>query len=58
MLDARVVETEPRPVIQLEESLVERTMNGLVGVEPGQRIRVRVEQVNPRAGALTLRRLE
>jgi exoribonuclease-2 len=57
-LDAWVVETEPRPVILLDETLVEQPLNGLAGVEPGQRIRVRVEQVSPRAGLLALRRLE
>ena len=53
--DAVVVETAPRTVVQLVETLWEKPMSSLTGVECGQRIRVRVERVNPRAGLLVLR---
>lgn len=56
-LEAVVLGVEPRPVVQLVETLWEQTMNGLTGVEPGQRIRVRVERINPRAGLLGLRHM-
>jgi exoribonuclease-2 len=53
-LPAVVVEVKPRPVVQLEETLREQPMAGLSGAEPGQRVVVRVERVNPRAGLLVL----
>ena len=58
-LDARVVQLEPRPVVQLVETLREQPMPSLASaVELGQRIRVRVERVNPRAGVVALRRVD
>jgi exoribonuclease-2 len=56
IVEALVVETEPRPVVQLAETLREQPMPSLAGVEPGQRVDLRVERVNPRAGLLVLRR--
>jgi exoribonuclease-2 len=56
-VEALVVQVEPRPVVQLTETLWEQPMNGLSGVTPGQVIRARVERVNPRAGVLALRRV-
>jgi hypothetical protein len=55
ILEALVVETDPRPVVQLEESLREQPVPGLAGAEPGQRVRVEVVRVEPRAGILVLR---
>jgi exoribonuclease-2 len=57
-LAATVVETEPRPIVQLDETLREQPVRGLVGVEPGQRLRVSVVRVEPRAGVLSLRRVD
>ena len=53
-----VLELEPRPVIQLDDTLTERPLPGLAGVEPGSSIRVEVVRVVPRAGLLTLRRVD
>jgi hypothetical protein len=50
-----VVETEPRPVVQLVESQREQPMPSLAGVEAGRTVRLRIERVNPRAGLLVLR---
>ena len=55
-VDAIVVDTEPRTVIQLLETLHEQPMPALTGVETGSAVRLRVERVNPRAGRLVLRR--
>jgi len=55
-IDAVVIELEPRPVVQLAETLREQPLAGLAGVELGQAIRLRVERVNPRAGRLVLAR--
>lgn len=49
-----VVETHP-PVVQLDETLIEEKVPGLVGAEPGQRVRLRIERINPRADLLVLR---
>ena len=57
-LEALVVQVEPRPVIQLVEALREQPMASLAGVELGQRIRLTVERANPRAGLLSLRRVD
>jgi exoribonuclease-2 len=56
IVDAWVVETRPRPVVQLVETLWEQPMPSLKGVEPGEVVRLRIERVNPRAGLLVLRR--
>ncbi|MCP3979752.1 MAG: RNB domain-containing ribonuclease [bacterium] len=55
-LSATVVQVEPRPVVVLDDVLREQPMSSLKQVEVGQRIVVRVENVNPRAGLLQLRR--
>jgi len=56
-LEACVVQAEPRPVVQLTETLWEQPMPSLAGhATLGEIIRVRVERANPRAGLLTLRR--
>jgi exoribonuclease-2 len=57
-VEAVVVEAEPRPVIQLLETLHEQPMPSLVGVEAGQVVRLCIEHVNPRAGRLILRRVD
>jgi exoribonuclease-2 len=55
-VEAFVVEVAPRPVVQLEETLWEQPMPSLKGAELGERLRVRIERVNPRAALLVLRR--
>ena len=55
---ATVIETDPRPVVQLDETLREQPMPSLKGVEAGQHVRLRIERVNPRAGLLVLRRTD
>jgi len=50
-----VVATQPRPFVQLEETLWEQAMPALAGCEAGQRVTLRIERVNPRAGILILR---
>ncbi len=57
-LSATVLELEPRPVVQLDETLREQPLPGLAGLEPGSRIRVEVVRVEPRAGLLALRRVD
>jgi hypothetical protein len=57
-LEALVLETAPRPMIQLVDTLRDHPFPGLADVEPGQIVRVRVERVNPRAGRLVLRRVD
>ncbi len=54
-VDAVVVALEPRPVVELRETLLEQVVPSLQGVEPGQSIELRVERVNPRADVLVLR---
>ena len=57
-LEACVVQVEPRPVVQLTETLWEQPMPSLAGhATLGEIVLVRVERVNPRAGLLTLRRV-
>jgi exoribonuclease-2 len=53
-----VVEVEPRPVVLLLETLLEVPMPGLAGATSGERLRLRVERVNPRADLLELGRPE
>jgi exoribonuclease-2 len=57
-VEAIVVATEPRPVVLLIETLREQPMPSLTDVEAGQRLQLRVERVNPRAGLLALRRVD
>ena len=52
-----VVELGPRPVVQLTETLWEQSMPSLSSVSLGERLRVRIERVNPRAHLLVLRRV-
>ena len=56
-VDAIVVDTEPRTVIQLVETLHQQPLPSLTGVEAGSSVRLCVEHVNPRAGRLILRRV-
>ncbi len=53
-IGAQVIGLEPRPTVLLDETLLEQPLPGLTGAEPGQRLRLRVERVNPRAGLLKL----
>ncbi len=53
-IGAQVIGLEPRPTVLLDETLLEQPLPGLAGAEPGQRLRLRVERVNPRAGLLKL----
>jgi hypothetical protein len=50
-----VVETEPRSVVVLHESLLEEAVPSLSGVPIGAEVRLRIEKVNPRADLLVLR---
>ncbi|HZN54213.1 MAG TPA: RNB domain-containing ribonuclease [Candidatus Polarisedimenticolaceae bacterium] len=50
-----VVESSPRPVVVLDETLVEEPVPSIVGASRGDRVRLRVERVNPRADLLVLR---
>ena len=50
-----VVETFPRPIVVLDETLVEEVAPSLTGVQLGDRVRLRVERVNPRADLVILR---
>jgi exoribonuclease-2 len=50
-----IVEAEPRPVIQLVETLWEQPLPSLAGREAGAIVKLRVERVNPRAGLVSLR---
>lgn len=54
-LDAVVLETTPRTVVLLEETLLEVPVPSVTGVEPGERVTLRMTHVNPRADILTLR---
>jgi exoribonuclease-2 len=56
-VDAVVVETQPRTVIQLLETLHQQPMPALTGVELGGIVRLCIEHVNPRAGRLILRQV-
>jgi exoribonuclease-2 len=55
ILDAVVVATEPRPIVQLSETLIEQPAPSLAGVPAGERVRLAVVKVNPRADVLVLR---
>jgi exoribonuclease-2 len=50
-----VVDVHPRPVVVLDETLAEQTVPALVGASIGDRVRLKVERVNPRADLLVLR---
>jgi exoribonuclease-2 len=50
-----VVETGARTIVQLVETLLEETVPGLEGVEPGDPVSLDVVHANPRADVLRLR---
>ena len=54
-VEAVVVETEPRPFVVLVETLLEQPAPFLEGAVLGARVRLRVEEVRPRADLLVLR---
>ena len=56
-VDGTVVETQPRAIVLLDETLLEIPVPALAGVDRGDRVRLRVERVVPRAGLTRLRPL-
>jgi exoribonuclease-2 len=50
-----VVEVAPRTVVTLDETLLDEPVGALVGSALGDRVRLRLERVNPRADVLVLR---
>ena len=52
---AVVVDTAPRTIVALEETLLEEPAPALHGAAIGDRVRLKIERVNPRADLLTLR---
>jgi exoribonuclease-2 len=50
-----VVDVVPRPIVVLDETLLEHMVPSLVDAAKGDRVRLRVERVNPRADVLVLR---
>jgi len=50
-----VVDVVPRPIVVLDETLFEHPVPSLVDAAKGDRVRLRVERVNPRADVLVLR---
>jgi exoribonuclease-2 len=50
-----VVDVVPRPIVVLDETLLEHVVPALVDAAKGDRVRLRVERVNPRADVLVLR---
>ena len=50
-----VVDVVPRPIVVLDETLMELAVPSLVGAAKGDRVRLKVERVNPRADLLVLR---
>ncbi|HKQ62154.1 MAG TPA: RNB domain-containing ribonuclease, partial [Candidatus Polarisedimenticolaceae bacterium] len=57
-LEARVVEVEPRTIVQLVETLWEQPLGSLAAPVLGATLRTRIERVNPRAGLLVLRAVD
>lgn len=55
-IPATVVELEPRPIVRLDETLLERPLPGLVDVELGRRIEVHLRRVEARSALLVLER--
>jgi exoribonuclease II len=55
VVEAIVVETRPRAVVLLTETLLEEPVPSLAGGAEGDRVPLRVARVNPRADILTLR---
>jgi len=50
-----VVDLYPRTIVVLDETLLELPVPSLVDASPGDRVRLKVERVNPRADVLVLR---
>ena len=50
-----VVDVFPRPIVVLDETLMEQPVPSLVAASIGDRVRLKVERVNPRADVLVLR---
>ncbi len=50
-----VVDVAPRPIVVLDETLVEQPVPALVGASIGDRVRLAIDRVNPRADLLVLR---
>jgi exoribonuclease R len=50
-----VVDVFPRPIVVLDETLLETPVPSLVGAAAGDRVRLTIERVNPRADLLVLR---
>ena len=50
-----VVDLFPRTIVVLDETLLELPVPSLVDASPGDRVRLKVERVNPRADVLVLR---
>jgi exoribonuclease-2 len=52
---AVVVDVTPRPIVVLDETLLEVVVPSLVDAAKGDRVRLKVDRVNPRADVLVLR---
>jgi exoribonuclease-2 len=50
-----VVDVQPRTMVVLDETLLEQSVPALVGAATGDRVRLKIERVNPRADVLVLR---
>jgi len=50
-----VVDVFPRPIVVLDETLMEQPVPSLVAAAVGDRVRLKIERVNPRADVLVLR---
>lgn len=50
-----VVDLAPRPIVVLDETFLEEPVPALVGASLGDRVRLRIERVNPRADLVVLR---
>ena len=50
-----VVDVGPRTIVVLDETLMEQPVPALVGAATGDRVRLKIERVNPRADLLVLR---
>jgi exoribonuclease R len=50
-----VVDVQPRTMVVLDETLLEQPVPALVGAATGDRVRMKIERVNPRADVLVLR---
>jgi exoribonuclease-2 len=50
-----VVDLTPRPIVVLDETLLEEPVPSLTHASPGDRVRLRIERVNPRADLVVLR---